>query len=57
MADLIAITYENEETAEQARKRVLELRKEYLISLEDIAVVIKDSEGKINRYHGAAHLP
>ena len=47
MADLIAITYENEETAEQARKRVLELQKEYLISLEDIVVVVKDSDGKI----------
>lgn len=47
MADLIAITYENEETAEQARKRVLELQTEYLISLEDIVVVVKDSDGKI----------
>jgi uncharacterized membrane protein len=47
MADLIAITYENEETAEQARKRVLELQKEYLISLEDVVVVVKDSDGKI----------
>ena len=47
MADLIAITYANEETAESARKRVLELQKEYLISLEDAVVVVKDADGKI----------
>lgn len=47
MADLIAITYGNEETAESARKRVLELQKEYLISLEDAVVVVKDADGKI----------
>jgi uncharacterized membrane protein len=47
MADLIAITYQNEETAETVRKRVLELQKEYLISLEDAVVVAKDADGKI----------
>jgi len=47
MADLIAITYENEETAETVRKRVLELQKEYLISLEDAVVVAKDADGRI----------
>jgi uncharacterized membrane protein len=47
MADLIAITSGSEETAEAARKRVLELQKEYLISLEDAVVVVKDADGKI----------
>ncbi|MCA3560241.1 MAG: DUF1269 domain-containing protein [Aestuariivirga sp.] len=47
MADLIAITYENEEKAETVRKRVLELQNEYLISLEDAVVVVKDADGKI----------
>lgn len=47
MADLIAITYENESTAEAARQKVLELQKEYLISLEDAVVVVKDADGKI----------
>lgn len=47
MADLIAITYDTEQTAEAARKRVLELQKEYLISLEDAVVVVKDQDGKI----------
>ncbi|MCA3554092.1 DUF1269 domain-containing protein [Aestuariivirga sp.] len=47
MADLIAITYETEEKAETVRKRVLELQKEYLISLQDAVVVVKDADGKI----------
>jgi uncharacterized membrane protein len=47
MADLIAITFDNETKADAARKRVLELQSEYLISLEDAVVVSKDAEGKI----------
>lgn len=47
MADLIAITYKDEATAEAARKKVLEMQSEYLISLEDAVVVVKDHEGKI----------
>jgi len=47
MADLIAISYDTEQTAEAARKSVLELQKEYLISLEDAVVVVKDQDGKI----------
>lgn len=47
MADLIAITYENEARAEEVRARVLELQKEYLISLEDAVVVEKDADGKV----------
>lgn len=47
MADLVAITYPDEATAEAARKRVLEMQSEYLISLEDAVVVAKDADGKI----------
>lgn len=47
MADLVAITYPDEQTAEAARKRVLELQSEYLISLEDAVVVVKDADGRI----------
>lgn len=47
MADLIAITYDTEQTAEAARKKVLSLQQEYLISLEDAVVVAKDADGKI----------
>lgn len=47
MADLVAITYDTEQTAEAARKKVLSLQQEYLISLEDAVVVAKDADGKI----------
>ena len=47
MSDLIAITYDTEETAEAARKKVLELQTEYLITLEDAVVVTKAPDGKI----------
>jgi uncharacterized membrane protein len=47
MADLVAITYDNEAMAEAARKKVLEMQTEYLISLEDAVVVVKGEDGKI----------
>ena len=47
MADLIAITFDSDDKAEAARKRVLELQSEYLISLEDAVVVSKDADGKV----------
>jgi uncharacterized membrane protein len=47
MTDLVAITYSDEATAEAARKKVLEMQTEYLISLEDAVVVVKDAEDKI----------
>jgi len=47
MADLVAITYDNEAAAEAARKKVLEMQTEYLISLEDAVVVVKGEDGKI----------
>jgi hypothetical protein len=37
MADLIAIAYPSEEKAEEVRKTILDLTKEYLISIEDAA--------------------
>ena len=47
MADLITITYETEATAEAVQKKVLEMQSEYLISLEDAVVVVKDQDRKI----------
>ena len=47
MSDLVAITYADEATAEAARKKVLEMQTEYLISLEDAVVVVKDADGRI----------
>lgn len=47
MADLVFIAYPNEAKAEEVRKRVLELQKEYLIELGDAVVVVKDDKGQI----------
>jgi uncharacterized membrane protein len=47
MADLVFIAYPTEAKAEEVRKRVLELQKEYLIELGDAVVVVKDQSGQI----------
>ncbi len=47
MADLVFIAYPTEAKAEEVRKRVLELQKEYLIELGDAVVVVKDPAGQI----------
>jgi uncharacterized membrane protein len=47
MADLIAIAYDNEYKAEEVRLALVKLQKEYLIELEDAAVVVKGSDGKV----------
>lgn len=47
MSDLIAIAYDDEFKAEEVRLTLAKLQKEYLIELEDAAVVVKDAEGKI----------
>jgi len=47
MADLIMISYDLEETAEAARKRLLELQKEYLIELGDAVVAVRQPDGSV----------
>jgi uncharacterized membrane protein len=47
MSDLVFIAFENEQKAEEVRKRVLELQREYLIELGDAVVVTKDESGAI----------
>lgn len=47
MADLVFIAFPTEAKAEEVRKRILELQKEYLIELGDAVVVVKDPEGDI----------
>lgn len=56
MSDLIVIAYDDEYKAEQVRLDLLKLQKEYLIELEDAAVVVKDKEGKI-KLKQAINLP
>ena len=47
MSDLVVICFPSEEKAEEIRDRVLNLQKEYLISLEDAVVAVKKPDGKI----------
>ena len=47
MSDLIAVAYDDEFKAEEVRLTLIKLQKEYLLELEDAAVVVKNKEGKI----------
>ena len=47
MSDLVFIAFPTEERAEEVRKKVLALQREYLIELGDAVVVVKDAEGRI----------
>ena len=47
MADLLAITYEDEKTAFDALDKLGELQKMQLITLADAAVAVKDQKGKV----------
>ena len=47
MSDLIAIAYDDEFKAEEVRLTLAKLQKEYLIELEDAAIVVKDEEGQV----------
>ncbi|MCP8938228.1 DUF1269 domain-containing protein [Alsobacter sp. SYSU M60028] len=47
MSDLVFIAFPTEAKAEEVRQRVLALQKEYLITLGDAVVVVKNAEGHI----------
>ena len=50
MADLIAIIFESEEKAEEVRKMVLDMSKDYLIDIGDAAIAVKTDKGvKLNQ--------
>jgi len=48
VSELIIIGYPNEETAQEVLDKALKLQREYLIDLEDAAVVRRDKEGKLH---------
>jgi len=47
MSDLVAIVYPSEAKAEDVRQRLLQLQKEYLISLSDAVIAVKTDSGDI----------
>lgn len=55
MADLVAVTFDNETTAFELRAELAKLQKEYLIAMEDVVVVSRDAEEKV-KPHQAVNL-
>lgn len=55
MADLIAVTFDDESTAFELRAELAKLQKEYLIDMDDVVVVTRDEKGKV-KLHQAVNL-
>ena len=55
MATFVAIQYDTQEKAEEVRKKLATLQRDYLIDLEDAVVATKDEKGKI-RLHQPLNL-
>jgi uncharacterized membrane protein len=47
MSDLVVIVYPSEEKAEEVRKKLFELQKEYLIQLGDAVIATKSADGQV----------
>ena len=47
MSDLVVIVYPTEAKAEETRKRLFELQKEYLLELEDAVIAVKTEDGHV----------
>ena len=47
MSDLIVIVYPSEQNAEEVRRRLLELQKEYVVQLEDAVIAVRTEDGGI----------
>jgi uncharacterized membrane protein len=55
MADLIAIEFDQPETAFELRAELMKFQKEYLIEMEDVVVVTREGDGK-PKLHQAVNL-
>jgi uncharacterized membrane protein len=47
MSDLVAIVYPSEAKAEEVRQRLIQLQKEYLITIGDAVIAVKSESGSI----------
>jgi uncharacterized membrane protein len=47
MSDLIAVAYDDRETAERVRGELIQLTREHVIEIEDAVVVTRDGKGKV----------
>jgi uncharacterized membrane protein len=48
MSDLVFIAFDTEAQAEEVKKRILDMQKEYLIEVEDAVIATRDPNGKVN---------
>lgn len=55
MADLIAVEFDDPETAFQLRAELVKFQKEYLITMEDVVVVTREEDGAV-KLHQAVNL-
>jgi uncharacterized membrane protein len=47
MSDLVVIVYPSEEKAEQVRQRLINLQREYLITINDAVIAVKNEKGEV----------
>jgi uncharacterized membrane protein len=47
MSDLIAVSFKGEDTADQVLNKLMAMRKEHLVDLEDACVVVHDQKGHV----------
>jgi uncharacterized membrane protein len=47
MSDLIVVSFKGEDAADQALNKLMALRKEHLVDLEDACVVVRDQKGHV----------
>jgi uncharacterized membrane protein len=47
MADLVAIAFPTEAKAEEVRRKLLDMQKEYLIELADAVIAVKEPDGTV----------
>lgn len=48
MSDLVVIVYPTLEKAEEVRKRLFELQKEYIVKLGDAVIATKSADGQVH---------
>ena len=52
MSQLLVVTFGERETASQAAERLKSIKKAHAASIDDLAVVEKDADGKVHVHHG-----
>ncbi len=53
MSNLIAVAYEDQQTAERVREELFKLTREHVITLEDAVVVTRDDKGKVKLHQAS----